>query len=245
VKSPFAIAGLAAITLLVLGCSDQAFLGIEPPWWKADHETDDFSQWQQDKAGGTSVSRDGTLTIVETPVHSGHYAVKSSVGTGNPSHARLYRQDNLPVEGYYSAWFYIPTPYAVGQFWNIFEFSGRTDPTNANTGVAVWSLDLRQQSTGELLWYVYDDAGSRELKPSNPVVAPIGRWFRIQAFVRQAIDRTGRVTFWIDGALFIDQSAVSTVPSNWMSWSLGSAAGQMPQPADLYVDDAEIWRVDK
>jgi hypothetical protein len=104
--------------------------------------------------------------------------VKSSIDTGNPSHARLYRQDNLPVEGYYSAWFYIPKPYAVGQFWNIFEFSGRADPTNPNTGVAVWSLDLRQQSTGELTWYVYDNAGSRELKPSNPVVAPI-RWWHL------------------------------------------------------------------
>ena len=68
--------------------------------------------------------------------------------------------------------------YAVGQFWNIFEFSGRADPTNPNTGVAVWSLDLRQQSTGELTWYVYDNAGSRELKPSNPVVAPI-RWWHL------------------------------------------------------------------
>jgi len=225
-----------------VGCSDHAFLGIEPPWWEADHETGDLSQWQQGGTGGTSVSRDATLTIVESPVYSGHYAVRSSTNTGNPSYARLSRQDNLPEEAYYSAWFYIPTPYAVGQYWNVFEFSGRSDSTNANTGVALWSLDLRQQSSGELVWYVYDDAAGRELKPSNPVMAPIGRWFRIEAFVRQATDQTGRVAFWIDDALFIDESAVSTVPSNWMAWSVGSAAGQMPQPADLYIDDAEIWR---
>jgi len=244
VKSRFAIAGLAAVMPFTVGCSDHAFLGSEPPWWQADYETGDFSQWQQSGTIGTNVSRDGMLAIVESPVHSGHYAARSSTNTGNPSYARLYLQDNLPVEAYYSVWFYIPTQYAVGQYWNVFEFSGRSDPTNANTGMAIWSLDLRHGSTGELVWYVYDDVGSRELKPGNPVMAPIGRWFRVQAFVRQATDLTGRVSFWIDDALFIDQRAVSTVPSAWMAWSVGSAAGQMPQPADLYIDDAGIWRTD-
>ena len=40
--------------------------------------------------------------------------------------------------------------------------------------------------------------------------------------------------------LLSDEVGVSTVPSDWMSWSVGSVAGHMPQPADLYLDDAMI-----
>jgi hypothetical protein len=242
VKTPSIIAWLAALLPSVVGCGDQIRLGVEPIDWRADHETDDFSQWQDGANDGTFVSSDGALAIVEDPVHSGHYAVRSSIDTlNNPSCARLYRQNNLPKEAYYSVWFYIPKPYLVGDYWNVFEFQGRTDPSNTNTATPVWSLDLRQQSNDELLWYLWDGAGRQELKPNDPVVAPVGRWFHVEALVRQATDRTGRVAFWIDGEPFIDESGVATVPTNWMSWSVGSVAGHMPQPAELYIDDAMIW----
>lgn len=225
-----------------VGCSARVGLGVEPFLWMADHETGDLSQWSEGNTGGTLTSSDGSLGLVTDPVHGGHYAALASIKSVNStSYARLYRQDNLPAEGYYSIWFYLPSTYAVGQYWNIFELSGRRDASTPNTGVALWSLDLRQES-GQLTFYVYDGARAQELKPSAPVAAPIGRWFRVLAFVRQATDQTGRVTFWIDDTLFIDANDVSTVPSAWMSWAVGSAAGQMPQPADIYLDDAMIWR---
>ncbi len=240
---PAAVASFMVLVPFAVGCHETVDLGVEPFLWRADHETADFSQWTEGGTGGTFISKDGTLAIVEDPVHGGRYAVKSSIaGSSNLTYARLYRQDDLPVEAYYSAWFYLPAQYAVGQFWSVFEFGGRWDPSNTNTATAVWSLDLRQTSPTQLMWYVWDGARGQELKPSQPVAAPIGRWIRVLAFVRQATDQTGRVAFWIDDQPFIDENNVSTVPTKWMSWTVGSVAGRMPENADLYIDDAAIWR---
>jgi hypothetical protein len=238
-----AVARGAALLPLAVGCTEQIPLGLEPPEWKADHETGDLSQWSEDGNGGTYDSN-GTLATVESPVHSGRYAAKSSIDTsGSLAVARLYRQDNLPEAARYSVWLYIPAQYTVGQYWSVFEFQGRTDATDSNSLTSVWSLNLRELSTSDLLFYVWDGLRSQELKPVDPVVAPVGRWFRVEAFLEQATDDTGRVTFWIDGALFIDQSEVSTVPTKWLSWAVGSVAPRMtPETADLYVDDAMIWR---
>jgi hypothetical protein len=245
VKLASAIAWLAAVLSLAAGCDDSAYLGLEPPYWMADHETGDFSQWSEGGGGGTFASNGGTLTVVETPVHSGRYAMKSSINaSGSLSLARAYRQDTLPEQGYYSVWFYIPELYTVtGTYWNVFEFSGRNDPSNTNTGVALWSLNLHQSADGKTVWYVWDGLRNQEVKPADPVSPPIGRWFRVLAFIRQATDQTGRAAFWIDGTPLIDQQGVSTVPSHWMSWSIGGVAIDLAQhPADLYIDDAMIWR---
>jgi hypothetical protein len=91
---------------------------------------------------------------------------------------------------------------------------------------------------------VWDGLRSQEVKPPTPVSPPIARWFRVEAFVRQATDSTGRAAIWIDGQPFIDQTGVSTVPSNWMSWTVGSVSIDIAeQPADIYIDDAMIWDV--
>jgi hypothetical protein len=81
------------------------------------------------------------------------------------------------------------------------------------------------------------------VKPATPVSPPIGRWFHVLAFIEQATDQTGRAAFWIDDVPFIDQRGVSTVPSNWMSWAIGGVSVDIAQrPADVYIDDAMIWR---
>lgn len=233
------VAGVA--TLFSLGCSDRIPLGVEPSLWMADHESGDFSQWKENGNGGIFTAGDGVLTVVEDPAHGGHYAVKSSISNnGDLSLARLYRQDPLPAEATYSVWLYIPKVYTVGNYWNVFEFSGRRDPANSDTDIALWSLDLRKDPDNQLAWYVYDGIGAQELMPVEPLKAPLGRWFRVTAFLRQATDKTGQVTFWIDDKLFVDESGISTIPSQWMSWSVGSVAGSMPQPADLFLDDAMI-----
>jgi hypothetical protein len=247
VKLRFAIAALAVSSSLVVGCADRALLGLEPPHWKADLETGDFSQWSTGGNGGTFVSTNGSLTLVESPVHGGRYAMKASISAaGNLTYARAFRQDGLPAQAYYSVWFYLPQRYTVtGLYWNVFEMSGRNDPANANSAVAIWSLNLRQSSAGDLVWYVWDGLRSQDLLPTASVSPPIGRWFRVEAFIRQATDQTGRAAFWIDGKPFIDQGGVSTVPTDWMSWTVGSVSPDLAeQPADIYIDDAMIWSVD-
>jgi hypothetical protein len=101
-----------------------------------------------------------------------------------------------------------------------------------------------RSSAGDLVWYVWDGLRSQELKPPTPVSPPTGRWFHVEAFVRQATDRSGRTAIWIDGEPFVDQSGVSTVPSHRMSWTVGSVSLDIAeQPADIYIDDAMIWGV--
>jgi hypothetical protein len=230
--------GLAA--LLSLGCSDRIPLGVEPAFWLADHETGDFSQWKEGGDGDTYTSSNANLFVVETPVHSGRYAVRSSIeNTSNQSLARLFRQGNLPKEAYYSIWLYLPKLYGVGQYWNVFEFKARREPNNPTTEVYLWSLDLRQESNDRLVWYVYDQIGKQELDSAVPVVAALGRWTRVTAYVRRATDKTGQVTFWIDDQLLVSQE-IPPVPSDWMCWSVGSVAAGMPQPSDLFLDDAMI-----
>jgi predicted phosphoadenosine phosphosulfate sulfurtransferase len=74
-------------------------------------------------------------------------------------------------------------------------------------------------------------------------VAPIQRWFLVEAFMHQATDNTGRIAFWIDGAPLVDVSGVSTVLSPWLSWDVGGAASNITQqPAEIYLDDAAIAR---
>ena len=245
VKALSAIACLPALLLLSVGCQGSAYLGLEPPEWKADLETGDFSQWSQDGNGGTFTSDNAVLGLVTAPVHGGRYAMRSSINAdGNLSYARAFRQDNLPAQAFYGVWFYIPEDYTVtGTYWNLFEFSGRNNSSNPNTAIAVWSLNLHQGADGESVWYVWDGLRSQEVNPATPVSPPIGRWFHVLAFIEQATDQTGRAAFWIDDVPFVDQRGVSTVPSDWMSWAIGSVSVDIAQnPADLYIDDAMIWQ---
>jgi hypothetical protein len=242
IPSAIACPALAALTPFVVGCTGQIPLGLEAPYWMADHETGDFSQWSKDEHGNSYLLGDATLSIVSSPVHSGRYAAKSSVNAaGRLATARLYRQDTLPPEAYYSVWLYVPAEYSVGDYWSVFEFSGRTDPNDSGTFTTAWTLNLHPSPDTGLSWYVWDGIRGQDLMPANPVGVPVGRWFQLEAFVRQATDDTGQVSFWVDGSLFVDQSGVSTVPTLWMSWSVGSVEPSGTQePADLYIDDAVI-----
>jgi hypothetical protein len=245
VKPRPAIACISALPFVV-GCTGKIPLGVESPYWIADHETGDFSQWTQDEYGGSYHLGKGTISIVQSPVHGGHYAAKSSIDASTSlANARLYREGNLPLEAEYSVWLYIPAQYSVGEYWSVFEFSGRIDPADSNSFTTAWSLNLRPSSETDtsLLWYVWDGIRGQELPPSDTVGVPVGRWFQLKALVRQATDNTGRVVFWVDGALVTKLGGVSTVPTNWMSWSVGSVEpSASPQPADLYIDDARISR---
>jgi hypothetical protein len=240
-KSALAVAALTALG----ACSDQIHLGSE---WFADHETGDLSQWAEGgaSAGGQIQTTDAELTVVSSPSpHGGRFTARSAISpTGRgTSYARLYRWGELPNDAYYKVWMWIPARYTIGQYWNVFEFQGRTDPADPNSYKYLWSLDLEQASNGDMSWYLYDDLRGRNYPPATPTVAPIGRWFLVEAFMHQATDNSGRVTFWIDGTLLVDVPGVSTVLSAWLSWNVGGAAPDITaQPAEIFLDDAAITR---
>jgi hypothetical protein len=254
---------LAVAALLALGaCSDQIHLGsVLPapdasyaldaldaldatpatPYWFADHETGNLSQWADGTSSDQIVSADAQLTVVNSPTHSGRFAVRSAIyAATRTSYARLFRAGNLPNDAYFRVWMYIPQNYTIGQYWNVFEFQGRTDPATPSSYVYLWSLDLKQASSGAMSWYLYDTPRARNV-PTATIVAPIGRWFLVEAFMHQATDNTGQVTFWIDDNLLVDVTGVSTVPTMWLSWNVGGSASNITQqPAEIFLDDAAI-----
>jgi hypothetical protein len=239
-----------AVLLGLAACSDQIHLGTEPPYWSADTETGDLSQWAEGapNAGGPPVlSANAQLTVVTSPTHSGKFAVRSAIfATGKTEYARLYRwgnPPNLPNDAYFRIWMWIPERYTIGVYWNVFEFQGRSDAASPNSLTLLWSLDLEQAANGDMSWYLFDDLRQSKHLPSIPTVAPIQRWFLVEAFMHQATDNTGRIAFWIDGAPLVDVSGVSTVLSPWLSWDVGGAASNITQqPAEIYLDDAAIAR---
>jgi hypothetical protein len=251
---------LAVAALLALGaCSDQIHLGSvlpapdasytldaldatpAPPYWFADHETGDLSQWAEGASSDQIVSADAQLTVVNSPTHSGRFAVRSAIyAAARTSYARLFRSGVLPNDAYFRVWMYIPQNYTIGLYWNVFEFQGRTDPADPSSYGYLWSLNLKQASNGEMSWYLFDDIRQRNVSAPT-MVAPIRRWFLVEAFMHQAMDNSGRVTFWIDGNLLVDVTGVSTVPSLWLSWNVGGSASNITeQPAELFLDDAAI-----
>ena len=261
VTSALAVAALASLG----ACSDKIDLGLEKYYWSADFETGNLSQWTQLSTfapmagelssaaeagvpnsfdGGQSNSADAELTVVSTPTHSGHFAVGSAINaTGSVSYARLFRWGTLPQDAYYCVWMYIPASYTVTSYWNLFEFQGRKDPADSASQVYLWSLDVERRSDGQLSWYVWDWQRSRQLNPAASTVAPIGRWFRVEAFMHQAMDDSGVVKFWIDGVLLLEASGVSTLTSDWLYWAVGGAAPSITeQPAEVFLDDAAILR---
>jgi hypothetical protein len=229
--------------MAVGACSDQIHLGSDPPYWSADHETGDLSQWADGTVSGQILSSDAQLTVVSSPTHSGRYAVRSAIFAANKtSYARLFRAGNLPNDAYFRVWMYIQQRYTIGLYWNVFEFQGRTNPADPTSYQYLWSLDLKQASNGDMSWYLFDDVRQRNI-PTATMVAPIQRWFLVEAFMHQATDNSGQVTFWIDGNLLVDVSGVSTVPTMWLSWNVGGSASNITQqPAEIFLDDAAITR---
>jgi hypothetical protein len=239
---------LAVAALMALGaCSDQIHLGTDPNYWSADFEGGDLSEWGEGgpTAGGQALSANAQLTVVNSPTHSGRFAAKSAIfAAGKNEYTRLYRWGTLPNDAYFKVWMWIPARYTIGLYWNVFEFQGRGDPAAPVTLKYLWSLDLEQAPNGEMSWYLFDGQRQHKYLPAVTTVAPIGRWFLVEAFLHQATDNTGRIAFWIDGAPLLEVTGVSTVPSAWLSWDVGGVAPDITQqPAELYLDDAAIARV--
>lgn len=238
---PPALLPLSA-ALALAACTGKLHLGTEPPLWQADHETGDLSQWLVGEGdAGVTLTSQGTLTVQDDQAHSGSSAVLATISTADGlAVARLNRRD-LPQDAHLSAWFYIPRPYTIVGYWNLFELQGLAFPGIDATETPLWSVDLRGGAGTDMTWYLWDDLHAVEYSPEVPLVAPIGRWFRIEAVVHQATDDTGRITVWLDGSKLADVTGIPTVPTPWLGWSVGSASNDIAeQPVDLYLDDAAI-----
>jgi hypothetical protein len=177
-------------------------------------------------------------------VRHGSYAAKLTVdapaGSGQGSAGLSRAGGALPQAAYYSAWYYLPRTISVGTYWVIFKFRQQ----EASTMDELFDLDLINLDTGEMSLQLYDHRGGRvvPLDMEGPVV-PVGQWFQIEAFYRNAQDDTGRVTFWLDGRQIVDVAHQPMAPTPWVEWDACSIAEDLtPSTAVIYVDDCAVSR---
>lgn len=240
-----------AIGLFVLaaasgGCSPQVSVGSSI-LWSAGQETGNFTEWTADGKGGYSADTPDTSVVISTAfAHTGTHSVKLSNSTPSMyvsayETARLWRQDTVPDEAYYSAWFYLPEEYQTSADWIIMQFRA---PAAGDGGPLAQTLDvdLRSLPSGDLILDLYDHRPqylrSPTADPGIPV--PIGRWFQVEAFYRNIGDDTGRFTLYLNGQINYDIQRPFGLSST-ICWSVcSSTQGLTPTQSDLYVDDAAV-----
>jgi len=237
----FVVTSVVSVAVCSCGPAD---LGQSPDilWW-TDHETGDFSDW--DNGGYHWTSEGGVLDIASSPepARSGTHSLLSSVtspGAGTQSGAQASRSVGLPTEAYYSAWFYFPQAISSTNYWLFSKFRSRTDPNDDTTIVNTWDLDVMTDSNGSMSFALYHHANGSQLNAASPSV-PIGRWFQVESFLRATDDTSGRLSVWIDGVQAFDVSGQATMPSSYIEWSVGGISEVIsPSPTTMYVDDAAI-----
>jgi hypothetical protein len=108
----------------------------------------------------------------------------------------------------------------------------------------LYDLDLINLDSGEMSLQLYDHRHQAvvPLDAAAPIV-PVGQWFQIEAFYRNAQDATGRLTFWLDGRPIVDIANQPMAPTPWVEWDACSVAEDLtPSTAVLYVDDCAVSR---
>ena len=217
--------------------------------WVSRFETGDFTEWTSTPGGGDGAfpAPPATIAVSNANAHSGTHSAALTVTAGSDgaqSNSDLSLGENLPAQAYYSAWYYLPRSETVGAFWVIFKFRQRTNADDPSTADERWDLNLTALPSGEMSLRLYDHATSADvpLDVTAPIV-PVERWFQVEAFYRPANDATGRLTFWLDDQQVLDIAGVSTSPTTWTEWVVGSIAENlMPDTVTIYVDDCAISR---
>jgi hypothetical protein len=211
--------------------------------WSATHETGDLSEWSLPAPGGPMTDgADATVAISTDVAHSGQYSVKlTNSAVGSVETARVWHQGNFPKEAFYSVWYYLPRAYQTKVDWTILQF--RT-PTDDPTVISQFlDVDLRSLPGGELILSIYDHRPQYlRLPTADPAIeVPVGRWFQIEVFFRNAPDDTGRFTLWLDGKLNYDIASRPMAPVPTVYWTPCSVTGDLvPTQGEIYVDDAAI-----
>ena len=231
---------------LLAGCGQEIPVGSDV-LWTARFESNDFSEWTSVIGGAaTAFPAPNMFETSSERAHHGSFAAKLTVDaepSGVQANAGLSRSGNLPVEGYYSAWYYLPNTVTVGTFWVIFKFRLRTVADDATTSAELYDLNLTNLPTGQMSLRLYDHrTGEIPLDVSPPVV-PVGAWFQIESFYRNAPDATGQVAFWLNGEPIVNIAGQPMATNPWVAWDVVSVAVDLaPSVAVLYVDDCALSR---
>jgi hypothetical protein len=260
---------LSAVALAGAGCggATQIDMGSDPDflWW-TNHESGNLSDWSQ---GGPLYGRiwpsSPAQVIVASTDHarSGRYSMQATVTTGGFSGgppgspllpppvwwALAVRSGNLPAQGYYSAWYYIPSmavPVGPNGFWLFSKFRSRDPSTPMIPVQELWDFDLTYLGATKVLvvdLFRHNWPVNQYPRLPAPPPVPTGKWFQIESFYKPATDNTGVLKVWQDGVLIYDIENEPTAPSTYVEWTVGNMSdGLMPSTASIYIDDAAITR---
>ena len=243
---------LSLLAALAWGCGPRLDLGSDL-LWTAQFEGNTFDEWTGDGNGAAQAFPEGAnrVEISGVRVRHGSYAAKLTVeaipGNAQGSAALTRSGDALPVEAYYSAWYYLPRSVSVsvnvGRYWVIFKFRQQNPDANGALG-ELFDLDLINLEAGEMSLQLYDHRRGAvvPLDVDSPVV-PVGQWFQIEAYYRNAQDDRGRLTFWLDGRPILDLANQPMAPTPFVEWNVCSIGADLtPSTAELYVDDCAVSR---
>lgn len=240
--------GLLGCLLLGAACEKQADLGSigDGPasvLWRGTFEPGNLSEWTGDGEGGLYSQNASSQTSATTAVaHDGRYAgvVAIAPTASMVSTSYLFRNQPSPAQGYYSAWFYVPSSITVGSWLSLTHFSGSQTGDGKNL-FALWDVNLYALPGGGLAAQLYDYVNQVNLQQTTPVAVPRDTWVQIEVFLSKAVGASGEVAVWQGGTPILARSSVATVPNDWLQWDLGGASDNiLPSPAYVYVDDAAI-----
>jgi hypothetical protein len=102
---------------------------------------------------------------------------------------------------------------------------------------------LRSLASGQMSLRVfdYDSFDDAPMLETDPFV-PVGTWFQVEAFYRNAPDATGRLSVWLDGRQVADLARATGAPG-WVGWRVGNMGMNLsPKTLTLFVDDCVLSR---
>jgi hypothetical protein len=239
------------VTTLVLlaalagaGCGPELDVGSDL-LWTARFETGTLDEVTGTPGGNVSAfpGASSTVAVSSERAHTGAYGAKLTIDAegGVQQSAGFGLSDSLPTSAYYSAWYYLPRSVTVGMYWVIFKIRMRT-AADPGSDAELYDENLANLDTGEMTLRLYDHrSGDVDLDVPSPVV-PVGAWFQLEAYYRNANDASGRFTLWLDGRQIVDVGG-AMAPTPWVAWDAISVAIDLSPPlATLHVDDCAVSR---
>jgi hypothetical protein len=240
-----AVLAVVLLMLCAAGCGPRMDLGSNVLWASL-FEGGTFAEWTGVKGGSANAfPSPSTIVVSSDYAHRGHYAAELTINAGpdgTQENSGLVRKDGLPVEGYYSAWYYLPRTITVGTFWIIFKFRLRTDANDALTENEFYDLQLVNAADGSLTLLLYDHHSGANVPLVSPApVVPVSLWFQIEAFYRNAQDDSGRLTIWLDGQQIVDVTGQPMAPTPWVEWDAVNVGENLtPSTAVVAIDDCAV-----
>ncbi len=245
--------------------------------WSADYETGNLDQWSiptsRDPGGGVLLTDDENVTAraTESITHSGKYSgeatIRNAIRAKNGSKAvrfmrwatKAYDQGGveLPSEGYYSTWVYLPEAYdpkkqapwdpGDGGWWNVFQFKSNDEK---NESQSAWTLNIQKDPQSQHhSCYLYSHINTKKSwSAAETVKIPVKQWFHLEAFVKVSSEEQGQIEIWLDGVSIIRAENVRTAVNSQrpnIVWGIGNytdhiAGGKKLGTATIYFDDSLI-----